>query len=104
MATNEQFTQISDPVQIREQVYDTMMGQLVPEYGLSWVEDIFVPGHPCYEEYCKMRDAYDRLCQRLGDREEDPDAEIMVDALLQYARIAALKMFDYGRLYERKHV
>lgn len=80
-------------------VYESLTGELLPEYALDWVEDIFVPGHPCYEEYRIMREAYQRVCIRLGNGEEDQDLEIMVNALLSHCRIIAAEMFRYGREY-----
>lgn len=87
--------------QIASLVYESLLGDLVPEYALDWVEDIFVPGHPCYDSYNQMREAYLRACARLGSREEDPDLELVVNALLDYSRIVALEMFRYGRIYQQ---
>ena len=84
-------------------VYQSLLGQLIPEYSLPGVKEIFVPGHPCYQEYERMHRAYTRLRARLGDVEEDPDGEEMIDALLQYSRILALEMFSYGQAYQRKN-
>lgn len=88
---------------IEEWVYETMGCLLIPECRLPWVEEIFVPGHPYYESYCDMRSAYARIAHRLGAEEEDQDLEIVVDSLLEHGRIGAMKMFEYGRLYEREH-
>lgn len=82
-------------------VYESLLGDLVPECALDWVEDIFVPGHPCFDSYSQMREAYLRACVRLGSREEDPDLEIMVNAMLDHCRIVALEMFRYGRIYQQ---
>ena len=87
---------------IVETVYDSLLGQLVTGYALPWVENIFVPGHPCYEEYCKMRRAYERLLSRLQEIDEAPDIEIMIDALLQHGKLAAMEMFRYGRAYQKR--
>ena len=86
---------------IAETVYESLMGQLVPGCALPWVEAVFVPRHPCYEEYCRMHLAYDRLRKRLGETEEDRDAEAMIDALLCHGKIAAMEMFRYGREYQK---
>lgn len=86
---------------IEEQVFGTLTGLLVPEYALDWVENICVPGQPCYDRYRDMLDAYGRLCGRLGVVNEDPDAEVMVNALLDHGKILALKMFEYGQKYGR---
>lgn len=82
-------------------VYESLLGDLVPEYALDWVEDIFVPGHPCYDSYSQMREAYLRVCARLGSREEDADLEIMVNTMLDLCRVVALEMFRYGRIYQK---
>ena len=82
---------------IEEQVYDSLMGFLIPECTLDWVENIFVPGQPCYESYHKMSVAYDRLLDRLGLVDEDRDAEVMVSSLIEHARIIGYKMFEYGK-------
>ncbi|MBQ6719991.1 MAG: hypothetical protein IJN20_06560 [Oscillospiraceae bacterium] len=86
---------------IADTVYDSLMGNLISACRLPWVETIFIPGHPCYEEYCEMHEAYARLRRRLGAGEEDRDAEDMINALLDQGRIIALKMFEYGRVYQK---
>lgn len=86
---------------ITETVYDSLCGQLIPEYHLPWVEDIFVPGHPCYENYAQMRRAYEHLLERLNEVDEDQDAENMINHLMAYGRIIAMEMFKYGRKYQQ---
>lgn len=83
---------------IAQAVFDRLMDLFSDENLLREVEPIFVPGHPCYEEYVRMRDAYGRICRRLGS-EEDPDCEIMIDALLRHGNLLALEMFRYGAKY-----
>lgn len=87
---------------IENHVLESLTGVLLPEYRLPWVENIFVPGHPCYEAYRNMHAAYSRLRIRMNVEDEDPDAELMINALLDYCDIIALKMFEYGRLYEQR--
>ena len=86
---------------IAETVYESVLGLLIPACALPWVEPIFVPGHPCYEEYRRMELAYSRLRSRLDASDEDKDAEEMIDALLSYGKILALEMFRQGREYEK---
>ncbi len=64
-----------------EQVYETMLGLLEPEAEAAGVENAFSDGSICTQEYEKMRDAYDRLCSRLGAANEDTDLNTMVDSL-----------------------
>ena len=84
---------------IAEQVYETLLGTLVTEYSVPWVEPIFVPGYPCFEAYSNMHRAYERLRERLGVTDEDVDAEEMIDSLLEHGRLLAMEMFRYGMLY-----
>ena len=86
---------------IEEQVYGTLLKALEEESELSWVTPVFVPGHPCYETYCQMLAAYDRLRQRLGREEPDADAEAMIDCLLNHGKLLALEMFRCGRRYQQ---
>ena len=46
-----------------------------------------------------MLDAYGRLCHRLGEKEEDADAEIMIDSLLRIQKELCLRMFEYGTAF-----
>lgn len=73
-------------------VYDSLMGQLLPEYRLAWVEDIFVPGNPCFEAYKTVREAFPP---------SEPEDDRHLDALLEYSRIVATEMFEYGRKYQK---
>ena len=88
------------PENIEEYVYESLSGNLIPECRLPWVTDIFVPGHPCYEEYAHMHEAYAQLRNRLGVSDEDEDVEHIINALLSHGKILAMEMFRYGRLYE----
>lgn len=84
-----------------EQVYEMLLNTWQEKGDLSWVEPIFVPGNPCFSAYCDMLTAYEHLRTRLGTEEEDPDAEKMIHALLDYGKILALEMFRYGVIWEK---
>ena len=86
---------------VAEDIYDTLLGNLISEEIIPWVEPIFVPGNPCYEAYTQMHIAYARLRQRLGVTDEDPDVEAMISFLLDYSRCVGLKMFECGMEYQR---
>lgn len=86
---------------LAETVYESLLGLLLPDCALPWVENIFVPGQPCYESYETMRTAYSRLLLRLEEIDEDPDAEEIIDALLTYSKIIGLEMFRYGTAYQK---
>lgn len=77
-----------------KEVYDSLNGVLVDP--LPGVEDLFEEGKPCAVRYGQMLEAYARLCQRLGASDEDPDVEVIINALLDNQREMGLKMFEYG--------
>lgn len=83
-----------------EWIFDSVMGNLTSDYRCNAVENFFEEGKLCMELYGQMLDAYERLCSRLpgSDGESDPDAEIMINALLEINRIVGIKMFEYGQL------
>lgn len=85
---------------IAETVYDSLHGFLIPACQLSWVEPVFVPGHPCHDAYEQMLAVYSRLRLRLGTADDDPDVEKIIDFLLKYSKIISLEMFQYGRMYQ----
>lgn len=86
---------------IGEQVYETPLKTIGEEHSVQWVTPIFVPGHPCYDAYCDMHAAYERLRQRLGAADADPDVEMIIDCLLKHGKILALEMFRCGRIYQQ---
>ena len=90
---------MKDKMDLAEQVYDSLLGMLQPEYALDWVENIFTEGSVYNRLYGDVRKAYERLCARLGTVDEDDDVEIIINAMLDNERIVALKMFEYGIIY-----
>ena len=90
---------MKDKMDLAEQVYDSLLGMLQPEYALDWVENIFTEGSAYNRLYGDVRKAYERLCVRLGTVDEDDDVEIIINAMLDNERIVALKMFEYGVVY-----
>lgn len=86
---------------IVEQVYETLQNTLAEDYCIPWVTPIFIPGHPCFEAYSNMHEAYARLRIRLGVTDEDADAEEMIDHLLEYGKLLAVEMFRYGMCYQQ---
>ena len=63
-----------------EAVYQTLIGQLLPEYQVPGVENAFAPGNVCNHLYQRIYEAKLRLCQRLGVIDDDTDIEDIVDA------------------------
>lgn len=80
-----------------EPVYESILGLLTAEAALPWVENAFTPGSLCDREYDRMRDAYARVCARLGANEEDADLDIMVEAMEAIQRELCLRMYTIGR-------
>ena len=48
-----------------DEIYESMLGLLMEEYALPDVNNAFVRGSYCDRQYARMRDAYERVCQRL---------------------------------------
>ena len=97
----ERAKRLTEAMNIEERVYRSLIGSLIPECRLAWVENIFVPGHSIYAYYNEMLSAYERLRERLGVVDSDEDVEEIICSLLSYGEIAAIKMFDYGRKYQQ---
>ena len=79
-----------------EDVYYTLLGETIDGTGVPGVENLFVPGSPCDQNYTNMLAAYEHLCLRLHKTGEDADIETIVSSLLENQRIIALKMYAYG--------
>lgn len=101
MIRREDLRELADEADISQWVFESLMGHLIPEYRLSWVENIFVPGSACYAQYSRMYDAYDDFLGRSASEAMNEAVETMIDALLDYGRIAAMEMFVYGRQYQK---
>ena len=84
---------------LAEQVYDCLLGQIVSEKALDWVENIYTDGSEYDRNYAAVLAAYRRLCRRLGVNEEDDDVETIINAMLRNEEIIALKMFESGVRY-----
>lgn len=86
---------------IAETVYDSLHGFLLPACSLPWVEMVFYPGHPAHDNYEQMLILKNRIAQRLGTDDEDPELEALVDFMLAYSKSIALEMFRYGQAYQK---
>ena len=80
-----------------EQVYESMACHVVEAYRMPGVEDAFSHGSFCMEKYNEMRDAYDRLCDRLGVIDEDEDVECIIHCYMAMQRELCKRMFFYGQ-------
>ena len=86
---------------IAQKVYDSLWGQMEEEYRLPWVENAAVAGSPGMDLYSRALETAWKVSERLG-AEEDPQVDQIIHNLLELQRVLCLKMFDYGRMWERK--
>ena len=80
-----------------ENIYDTMSGLLLESYAVPEIENLFLEGGYCDREYDRMRSAYERLCRRLGEQDEDEGLNIMVDALENIQKVMCKAMYELGQ-------
>ena len=80
-----------------EAIYDSLRGLLLPEYAAAGVENAFQEGSLCDTAYKEMLDAYERLLDRLGVKDEDEDVEIIISSLLRIQDHLAQRMFVLGK-------
>ena len=85
---------------IIDEVYYTLLGQLIPEAALPWVENAFAPGSDCDIHITKIYEARNRLQERLHAAEEDPDLECILDASVSIQHILCRMMFLCGAQYQ----
>ncbi len=77
-----------------EDIYFSLIGELIPEAALPWVPNAFVPGSPCAKALEQLYDAKYRLQERLNT-DDDPDIEEMMsamDMIQQELCIAVMKL------------
>ena len=79
-----------------EDIYYSLLGEFINGAEVPGVENLFTSGSPCDLNYTQMTNAYKRLCHHLNQASEDPDVEIIINALLENQRLIALKMYEYG--------
>ena len=79
-----------------QEILLALQGQLVINPWKNSVPNIFAKGMPCSQLYEEVYDANCRLCKRLGDVDDDPDVELIINALLQIADIQACETFRCG--------
>lgn len=87
--------------ELLDSIYLSAQGLLVPDAAVPWVANMFTPGSYCESEYAGMRDAYERLCIRLGVDvdDEDDDLNRMVESLENIQEVLCKEMFKLGTAY-----
>jgi len=79
-----------------ELIYETLRGNLCAEYAVPGIEDAFMDGSYCHGKYAELISAYMRLLDRLGLENEDPDVEIIINALQDIQDYISREMFFLG--------
>ena len=85
-----------------EQVYETLTCHVCKPWQMPGVIDAFSEDSYCMEKYRQMRDAYDRLCIRLGVVDEDDDVECIIQCSMDMERELCRLMFGYGQQFSQK--
>lgn len=81
-----------------EKVYLSMLGELTEP--LPGVGNAFAPGQPCEKLYQQIYEARCRLCDRLGE-EENEDLESIIDSFFEINRQMCIRMYHLGGLRRR---
>ena len=82
-----------------ESVYETLTDVLNEPYQVPGVENAFAEGTLCTGLYREVYEANLRLCERLGQPEDDPDVELIINNLLQINKHLCLRMYHYGQAF-----
>ena len=77
-------------------VYQTVIGEMQPDFELTGVEDAFAPGSMCDNAYEEMLRAYEHIRNRLGVRDEEPDVETILHCMSVIQKEIAYQMYRYG--------
>lgn len=82
-----------------DEVYLSLTGDLCEEYRVPGVEDLYAQGTPCDLLYQEMRDAYERLLDRLGRIDDDEDLDIIVDTMTTICKETSYAMYRCGEKF-----
>ena len=80
-----------------EEIYQTLTGSTSEVYQIPGVENAFSTGSPCAILYAQIYQANQRLCERLGQLDSDPDVELIIDNFMEINKQLCLKMYHYGQ-------
>ena len=82
-----------------EQVYTSLTCHISEPWRMPGVINAFADGAKCMRLYGEMRNAYDRLCDRLGVVDEDEDVECVIRCYMEMERELCRLMFEYGQKF-----
>ena len=85
-----------------EQVYTSLTCHISELWRMPGVINAFADGAKCMRLYGEMRNAYDRLCGRLGVVDEDEDVECIIRCYMEMERELCRLMFEYGQQFPGK--
>ncbi len=73
-------------MELYDDIYDSLIGELTEDTALSWVPNAFAPGSDCDRAHSRLLQARDRVLEKLG-KDDDPNVEQMLDEMhiIQYA-------------------
>ncbi len=78
-------------------VYESMLGLLEADAQMPGVENAFADGMVCTRAYEEMRSAYERLCRRLAQTDEDPDLNQIVESMEIIQKELCRRMYAWNR-------
>lgn len=81
---------------VLEDIYYTLIGEMVPECRFPGVEDAFTEGSICDMSWQDMDAARNRILERLGTPEGDGDMDTVVDSLTIIPKELCQRMFRLG--------
>ncbi len=82
-----------------EEIYQSLCGNL--KKPIPGAESLYYEGSRCENAWGDISLAYESLRVRLGVEDEDRDVEDIMQAFLTIQHELALKMFEFGREYEK---
>ncbi len=86
-----------------KQIYESLTCHTADPWRMPGVVNAFSDGSYCMEQYRKMRDAYDRLCDRLCVVDEDKDVETIILCYMNIQTELCRLMFLYGQQFSTSH-
>lgn len=81
---------------ILEDIYYTLIGELVPECQVPGVENAFASGRFCDTTWLELDAARTRILERLGTPDGDGDVDAMTDGFTTIQKELCLQMFRLG--------